>query len=157
MLTRSLAPYRAFAPLASLRDEVDRLMEGFTRQMELEPLFGRGEALFMPHLDVIENDKVLKVTVELPGLDEKDVEVELTRNALILRGEKLEVKEEKEDNYYRQERRFGAFHREIPLPWEIDASKVKADATFKKGLLTVTVPKPKGMPAASKKIPITAT
>lgn len=157
MRTRELAPFRPFAPLTSLRDEMDRLLESFSRQMEMEPGVFEGEkVLFMPTMDVVENDKGLKVMVELPGLSEKDVEVELNRNSLVLKGEKSEMKEEKGDNFVRKERRFGAFHREIPLPWEVDPSKMEADATFKKGVLTVEVPKPKGVTGGAKRIPIHA-
>ncbi len=153
MRTHQLVPYR---PFASLRNEVDRVLEGFGQQMGLESFFGSEGASFMPTLDVVENGKHLKVTAELPGMEEKDVEVELTRNTLVLKGEKTKETEEEEDNCVRKERTYGSFYREIPLPWEVDTTKVEAHARFKKGVLTVKVPKPKGVPAAAKKVPITA-
>lgn len=156
MTTRQLTPYRAFSPLSSLRSEVDRLLQSFARQMDLEPLFAPDLPMFSPTMDVVENDKALQVTAELPGLEQKDVEVELTANSLILSGEKSQEKEERGESFYRRERSFGSFRREIPLPWEIDADKVKADATFKNGVLTVRVPKPKGVKPTAKRIPVTA-
>jgi len=156
MTTRQLTPYRGFLPLSSLRSEVDRLLESFARQMDLEPLFMAGMPLYSPTLDLVENSKGRTVTAELPGLEQKDVEVDLTADSLVLKGEKTQEKEEKGDSFYRKERKFGSFRREIPLPWEIDAAKVKADATFKDGVLTVRVPKPKGVKPVAKRIPVTA-
>lgn len=151
---QQLTPYRPFTPMASLRDAVDRLFEGFGRDMDLEPVFG--EVLFVPTIDVVESDKQLKIVAELPGLEEKDVDVELTRESVVLRGEKSEEKEEQDGGFFRRERRFGSFRREIPLPWEVDTAKMDAKATFKHGVLTVTVPKPKGAPVASRRIPVGA-
>jgi HSP20 family protein len=156
MTNKQIAPYRPLSPLSSLRTEVDHLLESFARQMDFEPLLGRSAPTFSPKLDVVENAKALTVTVELPGIEEKDVEVELTADRLILTGEKTLEKEEKGDGFHRKERRFGSFRREITLPWEIDAAKVKADATFKNGVLTVRVPKPKGVKRVARKVPVTA-
>ena len=79
------------------------------------------------------------VSVELPGLEDKDVNVSLSRDGLTISGEKRQEKEEKRRNYYRAERSYGSFKRSIPLPCEVDAGKV--DAVFRKGVLTVTLPK----------------
>lgn len=155
MTTGQLTPRRVFSPLSSLRSEVDRLLESWARQMDLEPLFGAEMPMFSPTLDVVHTGKGLKVTAELPGLEKKDVEVELTATSLILHGEKTREKGETEDDFHRGERSFGSFRREIPLPWEIDAAEVEAVATLENGVLTVRVPKPKGVEPATKKVPVT--
>lgn len=154
--SKEIAPRRNLFPLSDLRDQVDRLLEDFGREMEWKPLFGEKRMLFEPTVDVVENKKGLEVTAELPGLEEKDIEVELTSDHLILHGEKSEETEEEGDNFYHRERRFGSFERRIALPWEVDPEKVKAEATFKKGVLTIQVPKPKGTPKGARKLAITA-
>jgi HSP20 family protein len=94
---------------------------------------------FMPQVDVNEDEKQIKVTAELPGMDEKDIDVALSGNSLTIKGEKQEETEDKGRNYYRSERRYGSFHRVIPLSAEVDQDKAKAD--FKNGVLRITLPK----------------
>lgn len=145
---------RGFAnPLATFRQEMDRLVESFFGGSDFHP-FGRRLGTFMPQVDVADTDKEIKVTVELPGLGDEDVEVSLTKEALTIKGEKKEEKEEKGKDYYRSERSFGSFTRTIPLPVEIDAEK--AEASFKKGVLTVNLPKTKQVISETKKVAIKA-
>lgn len=126
-------------PFYMMQREMDRLFNGFfDRNFEMTP-FGESFGAFTPSVDVTENDKELTVSAELPGLAEKDIEVSLTRDVLTIRGEKKAEKEDKGDNYYRMERSYGSFQRSIPLPTRVDADKV--DATFKNGVLTITLPK----------------
>lgn len=94
-----------------------------------------------PSVDVSETEKNVLVKAELPGLEPKDVDLTIERDTLILRGEKKQESEEKNENYHRVERSYGSFHRSIPLPVKVDAEKVKAK--FKNGVLTVTLPKDK--------------
>lgn len=94
---------------------------------------------FVPAVNISESDNEYRVTAELPGMDENDVEVSLSRGSLLIRGEKKAENEDRGQGYYRMERSYGTFQRAIPLPQEVDAEKV--DATFKKGLLTITLPK----------------
>jgi HSP20 family protein len=105
----------------------------------------------MPRVDAADTDKEIKVSVELPGLDDNDIEVSLTKETLTIKGEK---KEEKGKDYYRSERSFGSFTRTIPLPVEIDAEK--AEASSKKGVLTVNLPKTKQVISETKKVAIKA-
>lgn len=136
----------------ALRQEMDRL---FTDWVGGEPLMRFEKRLeFHPRIDVVENGEALKVTAELPGLEQKDVEVELAVDRLIIRGKKMDEKEEKGDSWYRRERNFGSFERIIPLPWMLQDDKTKADATFKNGVLMVTVPKPKELKERVKKVEI---
>jgi HSP20 family protein len=145
---------RGFAnPLATFRQEMDRLVQSFFGGSDFHP-FGRRSGTFMPQVDVADTDKEIKVSVELPGLDDKDVEVSLTKETLTIKGEKKEEKEEKGKDYYRSERSFGSFTRTIPLPVEIDAEK--AEASFEKGVLMVNLPKTKQVISETKKVAIKA-
>ncbi len=131
------------------REEMNRLFDNFFRGFEIEP-FGT----FRPSVNVVEDEKEIRVSAELPGIDEKDIEVSLSKDSLTIKGEKKEEKEDKGKNYYRMERSYGSFSRTIPLPVEIDADKVKAQ--FKKGVLTVTLPKTAKAIKETKKIPVKA-
>lgn len=88
---------------------------------------------------MVEGDKEMKVSAELPGLDEEDVEVTLANNVLTISGEKKDEKQDRGKNYYRMERSYGSFKRSISVPLEVDTDKV--EATFKQGVLTITLPK----------------
>jgi HSP20 family protein len=137
-------------PLLSLQREMNRLMEDFfSSDVGLAETWGR--QTFSPSLDVKETDNEIRISAELPGLDEKDIEVMLTGDALVLKGEKKEEKEEKEGNFHRVERRFGSFRRVVTLPEGVDADK--SEAKFEKGVLTISIPKT-GKAPDTKKIPI---
>ncbi|WP_461833616.1 Hsp20/alpha crystallin family protein [Desulfothermus sp.] len=103
-----------------------------------------------PAINISENEKEIKVKAELPGLEPKDVELTIQNNTLILKGEKKLEEEEKKDNFHRIECSYGSFYRSIPLPTEIDESKVSAK--FKNGILEIRLPKKEE--ARGKKIPI---
>lgn len=153
MLARG--PGRDWHPLTGLRAEVDHLFDEFGRGFpfgrklfEFEP-FWRTPGSFgvaSPSVDIRERDKEFEVTAELPGLDEKDIEVLLSNGSLTLKGEKKEEKEKKGKGYYLSERRYGAFERTLPVPPGVNAAKIAAD--FEKGVLTVHLPK---LMAAAKK------
>ena len=105
-----------------------------------------------PSVNVMDGPKQLQVTIELPGMDAKDIDVRVTGQELMIRGQKKEEVEHKNRNYYRSERSFGAFQRRIPLPVQVDPENV--EAAFKKGLLTITLPKTGEQRAEAKKIPV---
>jgi HSP20 family protein len=158
---RSLAPWQ---PFESLRREVDRLFDDFAvgfptrgRLFDIEPWFRHGAALvgMAPAIDVVEKDKAFELTAELPGLDEKNIEITVSDNRLTIKGEKKEEKEEKEKNYYLSERRYGAFQRSFELPAGVDVEKI--DAQFGKGVLTVTLPKTPEAQKKQRKISVKAT
>ena len=140
-------------PFETFRREMDRLVEDFFGGFDL-PSAGRSMEGFLPHIDVVDTDREIKVSAELPGMDEKDIEVSLTRETLSIRGEKKEEKEEKGKDYYRSERFYGSFSRTVPLPVQIDTGKVVA--TFKKGVLTVRLPKSKQTIEETKKVAVKA-
>jgi HSP20 family protein len=152
-------------PFVNLRREIDRLFEDFDRDfwgfpfrrsaLDVEP-FWRRELSWAstPAVDVTENDKAYEITAELPGIDEKNVEVKLANGGLTIKGEKAEETEETEKDYYLRERRFGSFERSFRVPDGVDTSKI--DATFNKGVLTVTLPKSAEAQKAEKKIEVKA-
>lgn len=143
---------RGESDLMRFRNEFDRLFDGFFRDpFGLIP-FRRVDAEFLPQVDVLETEKEVKVMAEIPGMEEKDVEVSLNHDILTISGEKSSENTEKTGQYHRMERVYGSFRRDIQLPSDIDPDKVKA--VFTKGLLTVTLPKPAESVSRVKKISI---
>lgn len=145
---RSVA--RSDNPFMSLQREIDRLFDDFTRGFPTLPSLGTTELL--PSMDVTETDKQIEITAELPGLEEKDVQVNVADNVLTIRGEKKAEKEEKDKAYRLVERSYGSFVRSLELPEGVNADAIKA--SIEKGVLKVTVPKP--APAQVKKIDVKA-
>jgi len=147
---------RVDSPLSSFQQRMNDLFDDFFRGFPLaspgalDDRFGA----FYPSIDVKEGDKEIIVKAELPGLEEKEIEVLLADDALTIKGEKKEEKEDKGKNYYHMERTYGSFHRVIPLPVEVDSKKV--EATFKNGVLSVVLPKTEKAKASGKKISIKA-
>jgi HSP20 family protein len=95
--------------------------------------------LSAPAIDMSEDEKVYKISAELPSIDAKDIDVSVSGDTLVLRGEKRQVKEEKDKNYHFSERAYGSFQRSFQLPSTVDRDKLAAD--FSKGVLTITLPK----------------
>ena len=92
-----------------------------------------------PRVDISETENEVVVSAELPGMDEKDIDVTLAAGTLLIKGVKKSEQEDKGKNYYRMERSYGSFQRSIPLPVEVDSTQV--EATFDKGVLKVRLPK----------------
>jgi HSP20 family protein len=107
-----------------------------------------------PRLDVAEDDKAFHVTVELPGMNDKDVAVTVDDRMLTIRGEKKEEKEKKDKDVFRRERAYGSFRRTIELPGDVDSGKI--EAKFKDGILTIDLPKTKEAQDRVKQIPVKA-
>jgi HSP20 family protein len=168
--TEEKAPERgpaleAWRPLEKLRREVDRLFEDFDRGFWLSPLrrsafdiepFWRRELAWgaAPAVDIVEKEKAYEVTAELPGMDEKSIEVKLANGGLTIRGEKKEEKEEKRKDYYLHERHYGSFERRFRVPEGVDIDKI--EASFKKGVLTIILPKRPEAQKPEKKIEVKA-
>lgn len=151
------ATRREMSPFDRLRSEIDRLFDDFGMGPWRSPFrravfnaepFWRGEMSWgkVPAVDIAETAKGYEITAELPGIDEKNVEVKYADGTLTIKGEKKDEKEEKKENYYLSERNFGSFQRSFRVPDGVDAGKV--EASFKNGVLTVTLPK---TPDAQKK------
>lgn len=157
------APVPVADPWRSLRSEMDRLFDRFSgafgmpslrRMFDWEPAL-RYETSFTfaaPSVDVAEDDKGYKITAELPGLEDKDVEVTVTGDMLLLKGEKKEETEKKGKNYYMSERAYGSFQRSFALPDNVDRDKITADLA--KGVLTITLPKTAEAQQPAKKIEV---
>lgn len=149
-------------PFQQLQTEMDRLFNTFFRGFA-PPLAGLGtlpslrfpgmaEGLLKPTVDISATDTEYTISVEVPGVEDKDVKIEVAKNNLIISGEKTQEKEEKDKNFYRMERCYGSFRRVLSLPEDADQDKIKAK--FKKGVLNLTIPR-KALPAsATKKIKI---
>jgi HSP20 family protein len=129
-------------PVATLHREVDRLFDDFFRGFDRLPSLPFSEerlSEFSPKINVSENDKEIEVTVEVPGMDQNDVDVSLGDDVLTIKGEKKQEKEEKDKDYYHVERSYGSFYRSLQIPCEVDEENIKA--AFKKGVLKINLPK----------------
>jgi HSP20 family protein len=121
----------------SLQREIDRVFDDFTRGW---PSLRMANTDLTPRMDIAETDKDIEITAELPGLEEKDIQVNIADNVLTIKGEKKAEKEEKDKNYHVVERSYGSFYRALNLPTGINADAIKANLA--NGVLKVTVPKP---------------
>jgi HSP20 family protein len=146
------------SPFWPLQQEMNRLFDDFFRGWgsDLAPFraFEEGLSAFAPRIDMTEDEKAVQIAAELPGVDEKDVEISVSGDILTIRGEKKAEREDKGRNYYRMERSYGSFHRAIPLPVGVDQDKV--EASFKKGVLSITLPKTAEAQRQAKKITVKA-
>lgn len=137
-------------PLQELHWGIDRMFDDFMQRWDR--LATTDEGVLAPRTDVSETDKEVTVTAEMPGLDGKDIDVSLERDSLVIQGKKESKQEDKGKSYYQVERAYRSFYRAIPLPCEIDDKKIKA--VYKKGLLTVHLPKAPGTTRTRKQIEI---
>ena len=124
--------------LFGLHNSINRMFDNF-----ISPTVRSDEVLSVwgwnPVVDIYENEENIVITAELPGVDKKDMTVDVKGRVLTLKGERSTDNEVKEDNYYRQERCYGKFERCFTLPVEIDPEKIKAD--YKDGVLKIDIPK----------------
>jgi HSP20 family protein len=139
-------------PFVALHREVNRLFDDVFRGFDLMPsgsdrFFDR--AIGWPNIEISDNEKEIKVTAEVPGLDEKDIAVELANDTLVIKGEKKTETEDKDRLF--SERYYGRFERRIPVE-EVDEDKVSA--AFKNGVLTVTMPKAQQLQSQVKRIAV---
>jgi HSP20 family protein len=141
---------------------MDRLFDRFgfpslRRMFDIEPSWRSASpfSFSAPAIDISEDEKMYKVSAELPGIDAKDIDVSVSGDTLVLRGEKRQEKEEKDKNYHFSERAYGSFQRSFQLPSTVDRDKVAAD--FSRGVLTITLPKTAEAQKPQKKIEIKST
>jgi HSP20 family protein len=140
-------------PFAIMRRRMDHMFEGLLQGFDLQP-FESQSGVFNPNIDVVENDKEIRISAELPGMEDKDIEVSINKESLSIKGEKKEEREDKGKGYYRMERSYGSFSRTIPLPIEVETDKI--EAKFKKGVLSITLPKTARAVSETKKITVKA-
>jgi len=127
-------------PFYSLQREMNSLFDNFFRGFDVAPRgFSADMTSFTPSIDVKENEKEFIIKAELPGVEEKDIDVTVTNDSVTIKGEKKEEKEDKDKNFYYMERSYGSFCRVIPLEAEIESGK--AEASFKNGILDIKIPK----------------
>ncbi len=159
------APTGAPDAWRSLRTEMDRLFDRFAsgwgmpslrRMFDVEPTLRYESSFSMPTpaMDITEDEAGYKLTAELPGMTEKEIEVVLADGMLTLKGEKKAEKEQKDKNFYLSERSYGSFQRSFTLPDGVDRDKITAD--FAKGVLTIAMPKTAKAKEAEKKIEVKA-
>jgi len=147
---KKTAPARTNVPdiWQSFRSEMDRLFDRFgsgfgfpslRRMFDIEPGWRSSFTFSTPAIDMSEDEKAYKISAELPGIDTRDIDVSVSGDMLVVKGEKRQEKEEKDKNYHFSERSYGSFQRAFELPASVDRNKVAAD--FSKGVLTITLPK----------------
>ncbi len=137
----------------ALFGDMDRVLDALWRGAGVAPST-LGDEGFAPRIDVSETDREYRVSAELAGLEEKDFDVSVDDDILTLKGEKRSSSEDEEDGYRYAERVHGRFERALRIPGEFLADEVKA--TYRNGVLTVTLPKPPEAQAKSRVIPITS-
>jgi len=131
-----LTRWEPFREFSTLQDRMNRLFRETQGNSQDESLISSS---FAPAVDVYEDEHNVTLKIEVPGIDEKDIDVRIENNTLTVHGERKIEKEEKEENYRRVERQYGGFTRTFSLPPTVDAEKVQAD--YDKGVLKITLPK----------------
>ncbi len=145
----TLVRWRPSRDLLNINSDFDRLFSDFFGN-SLSKRYNGSERTIYPSIDLLESDKEFVVKAELPGIDKDNVKITLQENILTLLGDKIQEKEEKNENYRHNERIYGVFERSIRLPNFVDAKKIKAN--FKDGILSINLPK--SAEAKLKEIPI---
>ena len=141
-------PHYELSPFFTLRREMDRVFDDAIRGFGL--LGFEGDGVGWPHVELVERDKDVRITAELPGLEEEDIELQVEDNVLTLKGEKRHEHDDETRRY--SERYYGRFERRLALPTEVDDER--AEATFRNGVLSVTLPKTARARQHVKRIPI---
>ncbi len=131
-----LVRWDPFKEIERLHDEINKVFNT-SRVPSLQE--GEEKVTWYPMVDIYEDAENVRITAELPGIDPKNVDVQVNGDVLTLRGERKLEKEDKKENYVRVERAYGTFMRSFTLPEYVDANKIKAE--YKKGVLTLTLPK----------------
>ncbi|EWH00020.1 Hsp20/alpha crystallin family protein [Halomonas sp. BC04] len=142
-------------PLLGMHQELDRWMDNVMRQFgmpSLESRFGDMPGLLQPRLDIAEHDTEYVISVEVPGVEEKDITLALDDHRLVIEGEKRQESRAEEGQHHRIERSYGRFRRVLDLPSDAEDEEIKA--TFDKGVLTVRVPRSEQAKASRREIPI---
>lgn len=138
MADKYLSRWEPFRDMLSLRADMDRLFNS---------LFGRGpgekEGFWAPIVDIEEDNENIMVKAEIPGMKKEEIKVSVQGNMLTITGERKQESEVKDKTYHRVERSYGKFSRTISLPTDVETDKVKA--SYKDGILNITLPKPEAI------------
>ncbi|MDC9824065.1 Hsp20/alpha crystallin family protein [Devosia sp. ZB163] len=143
---------RGMTAFDMLQDRIDHMFEDFAQGFSLPRGLGSGNGDMLPSIDMHEKDGKVMISAELPGVEEKDIEISVDEGMLTISGEKRSEVEDKSDGTYRTERSFGRFSRSIRLPFDVDPQKV--DARFVNGVLKLTIERPAEAEPRIKKIAI---
>lgn len=138
MADKYLKKWEPFRELVTLRDEMDSIFESFFGD---HPVMREG--FWAPVIDISENNGTIEVKAEIPGMNKDDIKISVRDNRLSITGERKQESETKDKKFHRIERFYGKFSRNIRLPADVDADKVKA--TYKDGILNISLPKPESM------------
>ena len=141
-------------PFSALSHRMERLFGDFFDDFGLETSSSLDHRTggFSPSLDVSQTDKEITVSVEVPGIEPKDIELSLTKDYLTINGHKKEQSRDESKHYHRLERCYGSFRRVVPLGYPVDQDKVEAE--FNNGILTITLPKAPDAVSEHKRIEI---
>ncbi len=134
-MKNTLKIWEPFQDLVRFDDEFDRWYDSMVRKF-----FGQEVRNWMPAIDIAENNGNIEVRAEIPGVNKEDLKVTIDGDVLSIAGERKQESETKDKKYHRIERHYGKFRRTINLPYAVETDKVKA--TYKDGILTITIPKP---------------
>jgi HSP20 family protein len=133
----AIVRWRPFRDMVSIQDEMNKLFDDFLGRPLMRTEWSEG--VWNPSVDISETKDNVLIKAEMPGLNKEDVKISMQDNMLTLTGEKKQEKEEKETNYHRIERSYGAFSRSFSLPTSVKSDKIRA--TYKDGILSITLPK----------------
>lgn len=133
MSQHELMPWSPWREMASMREALDRMFD------ESVTCMARGNEINYPALNVRQTEKEIIVEADVPGMKQEDIDIEISENAISIKGERKATHEEKKQNYYHKEVSYGMFHRSISLPVEVSPGGAKAD--IEHGTLIVTLPK----------------
>lgn len=147
---RSAELERAGNPFFGLQSEINRMFDDALRGFP--PSLAGMDKVLSPALDVKETDQGLEVSAELPGVEEKDLDVSIAEGLLTIKAEKRQEQKKEEKGYYLMERSYGTVSRSIRLPFDADPDKVSA--TFDKGVLKIAIPRPAEEQAKVRKIAV---
>jgi HSP20 family protein len=136
----SLVRFSPKKEMLKFHEDFDRMFNGFfvpstRRWMKMD-----GDTAWNPVVDILDKEDAFLIKAELPGIDKKDLSVDVKDRVLTLKGERTSKDEVKEESYYRRERFYGKFERSFTLPVDVDSEKIKAD--YKDGVLNIVIPKP---------------
>ncbi|BBI47793.1 heat-shock protein Hsp20 [Vreelandella olivaria] len=152
----SVEPRRSeLSPFMGMHQELDRWMDSVMRQFGMPSLESRAgdlPGLLQPRLDIAEHDSEYVISVEVPGVEEKDLAISLDDHRLVIEGEKRQESHSEDNKLHRIERSYGRFQRVLDLPGDAKDEDIKA--SFKNGILTVRVPRSEQAKAARREIPI---
>jgi HSP20 family protein len=140
--------------ISNLQRDINRLFDDFfDRPFGLSSFWeDRMEGGFIPKLDISDTDQEIMISMDLPGMDPEDIDLSISGKTLTIRGKKSSEEEQKDKQYYRRERSYGSFTRSVPLPGDVDADKI--DASYKRGVLAIHLPKLPDEKSSAKKISI---